>query len=790
MDNIKAVTDAVYSAIESGKKNIIVHIPCPSQAKEVSDFLKSNPPAGTEKVIYTYFNRHLFLYDNSMSPYSIDARLKFCLTENDILKDAEICSGDAKNYLLDFEESLTSRTLLIIDYVDIASPTPYLRHLFSLDCTKLIITGKEMNTYDENVLYLNTNLAKKQSLSLDILSEKQYELLITLCALLSSLDNSAEIVSSKSGVFDEESVRFYLGDLADGLGFLCEAGFIKICDNGRLEVDADILSYVLSSISPYADSCPRFIEFCRKAADFKILHDSKDIRSALRFDGKDIGAIITSGEFLCLYTHFVSGDPNAIIHLYNILMSYVLENLSMKKGSDFYRHLVMRNAPYYIFLLSENIHEYCEEIYAECFDDDIPCSIRADLDIIRICVCFMRGITTDMYKRYYGIFKSLSKALESIIEYGKSSEFFIDERLQVLESAIEICFETFGFFSIINGGLFDERKSSFQKRRISYVCERQTDGLFGDSLVFGYNSQTVLLYSDFCRLLDMWLMLHDKASSSDILLIRQMEADKKSLYSKLSNTIKSHYHRISIGLDSYTDVENERYFDDGVYNCRCDDLFEQKLKSNIHLSSRGYDRATISGAERYCESIISEIRRSGNPAECLLPVLSPFYPVSGEFYNILDRKDILSILFTGSRITNRSAEIFLESLIFQYPDCTVKDSLRQLYIKLIVGLSDRVSQSQSFLERMYKFVSSMYIKCHIKGKVSQFEDKLYRHYCEDTVFSPDYSDAYLAKAVFCKRNGTPVPFRKSKLYEAISIFSKENPSLTCCREALTEYIMG
>ncbi len=790
MYNITDVTDAVYSAIESGKKNIIIHIPCPSQVQDVSEFLKSNPPAGIEKVVYTYYNRHLFLYDNSMSPYSIDTWLKFCLTEKSILKDAESRSGDAKNYLLDFEESLSNKTMLIIDYVDIGSPTPYLRHLFGLDCIKLIITGKEMKNYDENVLYLNTSLPKKQPYSLDILDEKQYELLVTLCAFLSSLDNSVKIVSSKNGVFDEESVRFYLGDLADGLGFLCESGFTRICDNGRIEVNANVLSYVLSTISPDADICLRFMEFCRKAVDFRIMHNSKDIRSTLQFDGENISPIITSGEFLCLYSHFVTGDPDGITHLYNILMSYVLENLSMQKGGIFYHHLVMRNAPYYIFLLSENIHEHCEEIYTESFDEDIPDFIRADLDIIRICVCFMRGLTPDMYKRYYSVFKSLSKALENIIAYGKNSKFCIDERLQVLESAIELCYETFGFFSITNGGIFDERKSSFQKRRISYVCERQTDGLFGDSLVFGYNSQTVLLYSGFCRLIDMWLTLYDKASLSDIPLIRQIEADKKLRLKKLSNMIKSHYHRIVNGFDSYTDIENKRYFDDRIYNCPYDDFFEQKLKTNRHLSTRGYDRATISGAERYCESLMLETGRSDNPAECLLPVLSPFYPVSSEFYTILDKKDIMSVFFKGNCITNRSEEIFLESLIFQYSDCLDKDSLCLLYRKLIDELSDAVSQSQSFLERMYGFVSSMYVKCHIKGKITEFEDRLYKRYCDDTNFSPTYCDGYLAKAIYCKRNGTPLPYRKAKLYEAISIFAKENTRLTGYKEVLTEFIIG
>jgi len=790
MERIKAVTESICSALGAGEKSIIVHIPCPSQAKVLSDSFRSNPPEGIEKVIYTYCNRHRFLYTSSMLPYSTDVYLKYCLTEKAVLTDAESNVGGAKNYLCDFEESLTNKTLLIINCIDMASPTPYLRHLLGLDCIKLIITDKRMNISDKKVLYTDTSLTEKQIPSLDILNKNQYELLITLCAFVSSLDYSAKIVSSKKRVFDEESVRFYLGNLADELSFLCENGFTKIGDDGKVEVDADILSYVLSRISPDADTCPRFMEFCSKALDFKVLHTPKDSGGTLRLDSENIGSVITSGEFLCLYTHFITGDPNAVTHLYNILMSYALENLSMQKGAVFYYHLVMRNAPYYISLLSDNIHEVCDEIYTDSYDDNIPTHIRADLDIIRICICFMRGLTPDMYKRYSAVFRSLSRAFENILAYSKNTSFHIEERLQVIDEAIELCYETFGFFSITNGGLFDERKSSFNKRRINYLCERQTDGLFGDSLVFGYNAQTVLLYSRFCRLLDMWLMLYENTSSSDIPLIQQTQAEKKSRLRNLSNMIKSHYHRLARGLEHYTDIENEKYFDDEIFNFSFGDEWDRVIAKNHHLTKRGYDRNTISGAERYCEDLILEISTSNNPAECLLAVLSPFYPVSNEFYSILDRKDILLHILSGNNITKRSIEVFLESLIFQYADCTDKDSLCLLYRRLIDGLAEKVSQSQSFLERMYGFVSSMYVRCHIKGKLSQFEDKLYKRYCEDTAFTPNYSDEYLAKAIYCKRSGIPHPFRKSKLCEAINIFTKENTGLADLREVLTEYIMG
>lgn len=790
-ESISSAIDGIISVIMSGNRNTVLHIEGSHNARSLVRHLCKEPSEGINNVLCAHLDRQSFLYTPSMKPYSIDTMLKYSLTEHLILADAENKSCDAKNYISELENSLTEDTLLIIDGYDVASPSPYLRHLFTLDCFILVITDKRMDNVGDCALYFECNFPPSPLPSLDLLDREQKELLLTLCAFLSHLDSSAEIISSGKGVFDTESARLYLGNPADGIFHLCDLGFAEIESNGSIYIDRDIQRYVLSQLSPDAESCPSFFEFCKNAADFRIIHSSKDTDAVLHVDKNESLPITASGELLCLYCRFLQSDPDGIPRLYNMLMSYVLENLSMQKGTYFSRHLLMKNAPYLISVLSESIYGYLDIIYEDADTDEIPADICADLDIIRICICFMRNMTPDMYKRSRAIFDCLQGAFEKLICFGKNTVFEAEDRLLVLDSALELCHETFGFFGITDiSGIFNASRADFENRRVSYVCEGYTDMLFGDSLVFGYNMQTVLLYSKYCRLLEMWLMLHSGAVPSDMPLLRQLDCDKRDMRKNKCNMIKSHYQRLARGLDVYTDVLNERYFTDDIYSCENNADFEKRLNDNIHLSKRGYDRGTLSGAERYCKSVISELERSECPAEAIIPVLSPRYPVSREFYGILSQKDILSLLTESKNTTNRAFEILLESLVFMYPDCTAESELCSLYRELICGLWERVSKSRSFLERMYIYTSRMYVRYFLDGSLSEFEDKLYEYICRDSGILPTYCDGYIAKAIYNKRHAQRLPFIKSKISAAIGIFEKENPSLSGCGKTLTEYISG
>lgn len=785
-------TDAVYSFLKAGNKNLVLFLPRLSDGYSVSQRLCESPPEGIKKVIYTCLDRQSFLYTPSMKPYTIDTMLKYSLTRHLLKDETKVCGPG--NYISDFEASLSADTLLVIDGYDIASASPYLRHLFTLDCCILVITNKETKSKEQNVLYLGGSTSSCAQCLHHPLNPCQQELLTTLCAFMLHLDDSLVIISSTSGVFNAEAVRFYLGDLANELGYLEDCGYIKTMSDGRIVIDRDIRDHVLSTYSPDAALCKRFMEFCAAACNSGIYR-----RDILYVPTSDIipekyASVATSGELLCLYTHFIESDPRGIIRLYNLLMLYIQENFSTQKGVLFKNHLLMKNVPYYISLLSRHIHENYSEIYCDNLTDEICYETYSSLDIIRLCICFIRNMTPDMYKRNKAVLECLSEELERIITFCDSPDYTLDEKISLLDDTIELCCESFSFFSIVNdGGLLNKSHLDYEFRRICYTTEKETDRLFADSLVFGYNSLTVKLYVEYCALLDKWLSLYDKYDNSDdIQLIKQLNKDNIYQRRHTCNLIKSHFCRLSRGLDVFTDVQSERYFTDDIFKCTYSEAFEKRLEDNIHLSKKGYDRSTLLGAKRHCESVLLELSKSNNPCETILPVLSPFYPVSQHFYETLANAGVVRICCDNEKTTNRSLEILLESLIFQYPDCIGNHRLCDIYKEFIERILPSAYQNSSCIERIYRYVSSMYVRCALNDDVRDilFEDSLFNRCCIETEITPTYCDEYIAGAIYCKKFGQKLPFSKANLLKAINIFSKENPDFDGCSEILTKYIFS
>ncbi|MBR2021090.1 MAG: hypothetical protein IJ939_01510, partial [Clostridia bacterium] len=469
--------------------------------------------------VYARFDRDDYLYTGSMKSNSIDAVLKGALCRPFVRDDCDSKSCRAENYLVKFESALDKNTLVIIDGYDIASPSPYMRHLFGLGCYVLVITDKCMRSLSQQVQLLSVVQNEKNLFNLEHLTDKQKELLMTLCAMLRFLDDSIPIVSSKNGVFDRASVKYYLGTLSDELDSLVEMGLVTIAESGRIHIEKSLAKQVLCDLSPDSENCKVFMGFVGKVCDFRILQNVKDISAQLYTAEENFNSFAQSLEFMSVYTHFCKSDKNAPVRVYNMLVGHMLENLSMQKGADYSWHLLFKNMPYYISLLCEQLEDennldiiYDDELYMEEYLPEIYTkNIKAKLDIIRLCLSYIRNMTIDMYKLYESIFVKLCESMTCIFDYVRRCSFEDEMKMALLDDVIRLCSESFDYFSVVDkDGIYNPLHDGFEKRRISYNCERESDRLFADSIPFGYTELTLNLYELYSKYLSEWLHLSEK----------------------------------------------------------------------------------------------------------------------------------------------------------------------------------------------------------------------------------------------------------------------------------------
>ncbi len=768
--------NAIKNAFESGYKNVVFHSGRSLYSTACAFKYLSETDSAFSRVVYARFDRASHLYTASMGAPSVDEVLKESLCRPYILQDMREGKCFAENYLMRFEETADDKTLIILDGYDVAAPSPYMRHLFSLSSHLLVLSQKHMQLADCSAVMIDSDY-KYEIPSIDGLDERQRELLMTLCAFLDCLDDAIPVVSSSSGIFDEASLKYLLGNLADELHTLAEYGFAKILPSGRIFVEADIRKYVLAKLCPCADNCKTFMAFAEKMCDFRMMQNVKDISAQIYAEGENYNRFASSLEFMSLYSRFAMSDANRQVKLYNILITYMLENFVGKDGASYTGHLLFKNSGYYVSLLSSELEEmdvlvkiYDEELY---MDDLLPEiyteSIKAQLDIIRLCVCFVRNSTPDMYKRLECVFRLLCNAMKNIFTFAENETYPDDMKLVLADDVIRLCCESFDYFTVIDkDGMYCYSHDRFDRRRICYTGERESDKLYADSIMLGFSTLTCELYNIYSKYLDLWLRLSRKINVyHENVLLFQLYEEKLSDRQETLLSINAHFQRVVTGYENCVDI----------YSCDknggCSEICEKRIEDNKRYLRRGFDGGTKKGALRYAELVIKALRESKTPLNTALTVLSPDYPLSDEAY--LQLKDrIVDALYANKNTTNFSMQLLLESVICFYSDGAMQNGRRGLYEHMICSLSERVSVTDAFLERMYHTVSAMYVGVKKKSLAVGFEDVVYEKYCLGKGMEAKYCDDYIADAIYSRINNIKILLDKEIIKQALKTYGFEN----------------
>lgn len=782
---------------DSGKKNVVLYSDDQSFATDYALGFALGENSVFSKVIYARFDRADYLYTKSMKKHSIDTILKNSLCRVFVLEDCADKSCRAENYLLKFESVLDKNTLLIIDGFDISSPSPYMRHLFTLECSVIVITEKIMNSLSDEVNFLRVGHIEETVFNPECLEDKQKELLMTLCAMLRFLDDTIPIVSSKNGVFDRDSVRFYLGTLSGELDSLIAMGLVKISESGRIHIEKSLEKQVLCRLSPDSENCKTFMQFASKVCDFRILQNVKDISAQLYTLEDDYNSFSSSIEFMSVYSHFCKSDKNAHVRVYNMLVGHMIENLSMQKGADYSGHLLFKNMPYYISLLCEMLEDennldiiYDDELYMEEYLPEIYTkNIKAKLDVIRLCLSYIRNMTIDMYKIYESVFEKLYESMTYIFGYVRECNFENEMKMALLDDVIRLCSESFDYFCVVDkDGIYNPRHDSFEKRRIFYHCERESDTLYGDSIPFGFSILTLRLYETYADFLSKWLYLSQQTEQEHFnSLLRQLHEEKLCDRKNTLEEINAHFVRCALGYENFTDIYLQ-----GAYGT----ISEKRIEDNKRYLSRGFDGATLRGAERYTKGVINALKMSKVPLRIALTVLSPNYPLSDESFRLLIRENFAKHLCENKNMPNLSLQILLETLVCDYTEAVKRDGQKELYEYMFLHISDVLTTTETFLERMYHAVSSMYVSVRKNellqnGKLStnDFCEKLYEKFCADTKQKEKFCDDYIAKAIYSKLSGKVTEINRTLIENAIKTHKYENRNSSEEGEKLLEYIL-
>ena len=798
----KAVKE-IERAFDEGNKNVVFFSENTSFLTQCALKYAKGENVPFSKVIYGTFDRASYLYTHSMTANSIDCILKECLCRPFVLSDVEEGICRPENYLERFEKAADENALVIIDGFDVAAASPYMRHLFAQPCRVLVLSNKYSPGFSNEATLVHIEKAPCRY-ELDILDDRQKELLMTLCAIFAHLDEGVPVVSSKSGVFDKASVHFYLGSLADELPVLEEYGFLKTLGSGQIYIDKALQKNVVEQLKPCADNCKSFMEFAGKMCDFRLIQNLKDVSAQIYTSEDNYCAFVSSGEFLCAYTYFLKSDKRAVLRLYNVLVSYMLEKLSMQKGLRHTEHLLVKNIPFYISFLCEGLgieenqdYIYDEELYAgEYLPDFYTDDVKSRLDIVRLCVSFLRNVTACMYQRFEPVFVLLLSCLKNILEYIRNLKDEPEMKMALLDDVIRLCSESFDYFCVVDeDGLYYHFRDNCRERRIFYSGERESDMAFADSIFMGSSLLTLSLYAVYAEYLCMWLLLSEHFPIKHMNnLLGQMFNDKVSERNDTLLRLNAHYFRIETGYENYCDIYSACE-EGSILKFDSDGFPEKRLLDNKRFLFRGFDGATIRGSQAYSEGIMNEITNGRNPVNTAITILNPDYPLSDETYSFLLKCGFAEKLCDSKNVSNLALGVLLEMLVCNYGKLSQRKSHKELCRHLADCIMEKGISTEAFLERMYHAVSSFYVSEKIRflreaeeTENDNFCDMLYERYCLGDTLKVRFCDDCIAYALYEKINYGKITADKKLLSRAIETHCAENEKKDC-RELLSFFHM-
>ena len=229
-----------------------------------------------------------------------------------------------------------------------------------------------------------------------------------------------------------------------------------------------------------------------------------------------------------------------------------------------------------------------------------------------------------------------------------------------------------------------------------------------------------------------------------------------------------------------------------IFECVIDKRLEKRIEDNKRFIKRGFDSGTKKGAEEYSDMVIKEITFCKNPLAVATTVLSVGYPLGDKSYILLKKKGFADVLCKSDDISNLSLQNLLEFLVSSYPQIYASGQ-KMLYEHLIEKLSENMTCTEAFLERMYRLVSKLYVtmfrlslETGNEFAAYGFCEKTYEKYCCNKRIRYKYCDDYIAKMLYAKNHGKRVKENATLLRKALMIHGLENGD--CDVSCLAHYL--
>ncbi len=641
------------------------------------------------------------------------------LTNDVILKNALFSCSNTVN-VCDFEAKLNENTTVVIDNFDIAFPTPYMRHLFNLPAKIVVVTERKMKNPLQNcqqIVLANNEPDIGEIVS--ALDEKEYELLLSLACMLCYLEGTTKIVSSSSGVFDRESVDFYLGSLSNYLNSLEEKHLAIICHNGRVCIPKKVENYVIKKISPKPCDLPILSQFF-----------------------KNVKYKPCNYELCDVMTYFALKDEDLFCDLLKIMIGDAVQEKEDAR-------LFHRNAPYLASkLLDVSLFENNSELYIFCknklkLNSVSPRAIAA-LCTIKVCCHNLAGKSTDMYKGASALFLALKDAIDSIARLED------DEREYAAKCAIEYCKNVLFFFSAIHPtGEYKAFRDERIKHRISSFVNNDFNEQRASSISFAYSKQTVSLYASFQKLLCMF----PKAYQEQIKLI------------------SVNFWRTVKGYNQFYDFF-DKSFTGKIEESAVEMISDKIILDNKRYLVRGFDGGTRVGAKGYSQMMLKTVKESENPLALIFLVLNPQYPIGNDTYKNLIDKGFDEIVSKHERLSNLSKQDILETLVLNLDESELPEWLLNLYVRVIKTLEINIKKNDSFLSNMHETSCRMYVLNALKNPQSSISEEIFEMFYLKDVKSKT-PEEILAKAIFNCKKSRLKPKNKAALSHSIACLKKQ-----------------
>ena len=736
----------VLTAFEGGVKNVF--LTSDDDCNALLPLLKER----FDRVMYFVYDRDRYI---DKSRFSIDTILKKSLMQPYI----ERAAADNCDYLLTFEKDLDKNTLVVIDGYDIPAPSPYLRHLMKTDCRLFVVGKNKFSGQFENTLILESECS--EAVDLNNLTACQKELAMTLSAILFHLPNGAE--------FDTKTLDTYLGTLSSNLDFLVESGLVTKSRDGKISMKKRHIKAVMEAFKPTAQSCPSFMRFCEKACSFEINQTAKNNLSRLQTQGNC--DIAMSCAFYHAYTHFSLTDKNKGIKLYNMLMSMTLDKKSFHS---------LRNKDFYLSTLKTELENGLADTLYDSFivdKKDNYCEFRknakAMLDLIRICVAMLFGVTGELYKENKPVFDVLSVCLNEIYTEAQNISD-LSQRQSLVDEAIKLCSSLFDYSEAISKkGDYNKYRDAVPTALHRCLGQQACDKDYAVSLNMAYSADIIRLYGLYQRLLDDYLCIDKKLPPDKNSLVRSIHQNKSSDRAEISKSISRTFCRIEKTYHSFFEFYSPGFENIKLYELSFDKAFDKKLEDNRRYILRGFDGGTKIGAQAYAESIMKLIGFVKNPLPYIRLVLADDFPVSDECYRQLDKKGFCLFVANALNISDREKMYLALELCENYPLLASNSGLGAVYIKLITSILEKYRLPDTVMQNLCEAVCSMYVECFVYDKDMSFAESLYKDLGIIGSKNDMTSSRYIARVLYAKNADLQVKVDRQKLSVAINLFEKE-----------------